>query len=67
MCRSVPAFVDVIFPKFASWRLLSGKPNCGVLNKLNDSPRNSNLHRSVNAKSLKMEKSNVFVGGPLFV
>ena len=59
--------MPVTLPKFVSPRVLSGVLNCGVLEMLKLSARNCKRHRSVNAKSLKMEKSSVRVGGEKLV
>src|SRR5262245_40503644 len=44
--------------------LAFGLLNCGVLNALNASPRNSTRRLSRNAKFLKTERSTCFVPGP---
>src|SRR5580704_2395743 len=67
MCRSVPAYVLVTCPKVEEPKLLFGKLNCGVLLRLKISVRNCILTRSVNGKSLKIDKSTFLSGGPLFV
>src|SRR5450432_1229098 len=67
MCRSVPGWVLVTLPKFVSCALLSGVPNCGVLNRFSPSARNSALNLSVIGKYLKTEKSKVLAGGEVLL
>src|ERR1035438_10656897 len=67
MCRSVPGWVLVTTPKFVSCTLLSGVPNCGVLNRFSASKRNSARNLSVIGKYLKTEKSRVLVGGEVLL
>src|SRR6185312_13913132 len=67
MCRSEPACVLVTWPNWASPNVLSGVPNCGVLARLKLSARNCSFQRSVNGKSLKIERSTERVGGEKLV
>src|SRR5690242_11948661 len=55
----------VTWPKAASLKLVSGLSKCGVLDRLNDSPRNSRLVRSVILNRRNIEKSISNKPGPL--